>query len=210
MKRAYLAIAIVLGVGVVAGAKGSGIIGLGAVAGGQGSGAIGLGAVANAQGSGAVGLGAVAGAQASGAVGLGDVVAELRALRADLNHTSSVTIRTQLLVARLQLQEQRIVSLSRQLSEAQNALDAVANGNVATIEQLKRREAQLPQLSGEDRVQVEAELRHMKPIVEQSQRREQALRLQATELLNMLSTEQSRWTDFNERIDALERSLPSK
>ena len=45
------------------------------------------------------------------------VVAEIRALRADLNQRLEASIRMQLLVARLSLQEQRINTVVRQLSE---------------------------------------------------------------------------------------------
>jgi hypothetical protein len=47
---------------------------------------------------------------------------EVRALRAELKQASSVCIRTQLLTARLQLQEQRIVTAARQLTDVQTLL----------------------------------------------------------------------------------------
>lgn len=155
-------------------------------------------------------IGSVGGAQASRPAGLEDVVAELRALRADLNQTASVTVRTQLLVVRLQLQEQRIASVSRQLNEVQKELGAVQNGNAHTAAQLKDQEERLLRASLEDRLAIEAELKQVKPMLEQAQRREQALQLQANELAGMLATEQNRWSDFNDRIDGLERSLSVK
>jgi hypothetical protein len=41
------------------------------------------------------------------------------------------------------------------------------------------------------------------------QAHEQQLSSQATEVENLLATEQNQWTDFNNRLDDLERSLPS-
>jgi hypothetical protein len=38
---------------------------------------------------------------------------------------------------------------------------------------------------------------------------EQQLQLRATEMQNMLAQEQGRWSDFNTRLDELERSLPA-
>jgi hypothetical protein len=37
--------------------------------------------------------------------------------------------------------------------------------------------------------------------------REQQLQVQETELFNVLNTEQGRWTEFNTRLDDIERSL---
>src|SRR5262245_26659226 len=48
---------------------------------------------------------------------LDDLLSEIRGLRADLGQQSSATLRTQLLVARLTLQEQRINALGGQLNE---------------------------------------------------------------------------------------------
>ena len=53
---------------------------------------------------------------------LDDVVSELRGIRADLAETSSASVRSQLLLARLQLQEQRIYGLMRQIGDVQNQI----------------------------------------------------------------------------------------
>ena len=39
--------------------------------------------------------------------------------------------------------------------------------------------------------------------------REHELRNQESELLALVSTEQARWSEFNTRLDELERALPS-
>jgi hypothetical protein len=41
----------------------------------------------------------------------------------------------------------------------------------------------------------------------QTQRREQELRAQQTELVSAVNDEQGRWVDFKGRLDELERSL---
>jgi chromosome segregation ATPase len=64
----------------------------------------------------------VSGQMRSGPASLDDVVAELRGIRADLAETSSASVRSQLLVARLQLQEQRISGLTRQRADIQNQI----------------------------------------------------------------------------------------
>jgi chromosome segregation ATPase len=155
-------------------------------------------------------IGAAVGAQSQHVSSLDDVVNEIRALRGDLNQSSSVALRTQLLVARLSLQEQRIVAVSRQLTEAQAQLDGIARANAMTQTHLKQQEEQMPRVSAEARAHFEAEIKQMKPVFEQQQKHEQALRAQVNELASMLAAEQNRWSDFNDRIDALERSLPGK
>jgi hypothetical protein len=57
-----------------------------------------------------------------GPASLDDVVAELRGIRADLAETSSASVRSQILLARLQLQEQRITGLMSQISDVQRQL----------------------------------------------------------------------------------------
>ncbi len=47
----------------------------------------------------------------------------------------------------------------------------------------------------------------MKAQLAQTQREEQQLRMQETELSNQLTAEQGRWIDFNARLDELERQL---
>lgn len=64
----------------------------------------------------------VSGQMRTGPASLEDVVAELRGIRADLAETSSASVRSQLLVARLQLQEQRIAGLTRQRADIQNQI----------------------------------------------------------------------------------------
>src|SRR4051812_18152579 len=66
----------------------------------------------------------------SRAASLDDVVTELRGLRADVQHMADASLRAQLLVARLQVEEQRIASLSRDLVETEakvNALQGARN-----------------------------------------------------------------------------------
>ena len=82
---------------------------------------------------------------------LDEVVAELRGIRADLAETSSASVRAQLLLARLQLQEQRIYGLMRQIGEVQNqtaaarqeARGAERERMQQLIQELSNREAEL-------------------------------------------------------------------
>ena len=148
-----------------------------------------------------VALTAVGAAQGQRATTLDDVIAEIRALRADLNQTSTVTVRTQLLVARLSLQEQRITAVAKQLNDAQALLTTLQPGNTMMANQIKDEEERLTRTPASERVDREEELKQIKTMHEQGRAREQALRSQINELSTMLSTEQNRWSEFNDRID---------
>ncbi|RPI51078.1 MAG: hypothetical protein EHM55_19865 [Acidobacteria bacterium] len=112
-----------------------------------------------------------------GPASLDDVVAELRGIRADLAETSSASVRSQLLVARLQLQEQRINGLTRQVSDVQYQIAGA------------RQQAQGPEAA------------RMQQLI-------QDLGNQEAELSHQLAVEQARWSEFSDRLDVIERSLP--
>jgi len=137
------------------------------------------------------------------------LLAEVRALRAEITQITSAGIRTQLLVARLQLQEQRVLTAARQLTEAQRELAAVqgrVNGERARIRQL---EDAASRATGEGRAVYQQSIAEAGTQIEQQQSQELQLQAREKELLRAVSDEQSRWTDFNVRLDALERSLPA-
>ncbi len=119
----------------------------------------------------------VSGQIRQGPASLDDVMVELRGIRADIAETSSASVRSQLLVARMQLQEQRIYGLMRQVAEVQNQTAAA------------RQQAQ------------GAELERMQQYIQELGNRE-------AELSHQLTVEQGRWSEFSDRLDTIERSLP--
>ena len=136
-----------------------------------------------------------------------DLLAEVRGLRAEFNQAAGASVRTQLLVARLQLQEQRVNAVARQLADVQDRLAAVQQGQAATSERLAASEDGQQRLPPEDR--SDDQIRALKLQLEQVQKREQDLRAQEASLSARLAAEQATWTQFNTRLDALERSLPA-
>jgi hypothetical protein len=135
---------------------------------------------------------------------LDDVLNELRALRTELKESSAASLRAQLLVARLQLQEQRINTVWRQLSEVDDKLQANEKGRAAPEQVLK--------LMG---VEPGAEpSKEMAPIVEMfrnqmagSDKSDSELRQRQAELMQLMTQEQSRWTTFNAQLEALEKAV---
>jgi len=137
------------------------------------------------------------------------LLAEVRALRAEVTQVTSAGIRTQVLVARLQLQEQRVLNAARQLAEAQKELATVQgriNGERARVWQL---EDAASRAMGQGRTVYQQAIAEAGTQIEQLQ--SQAVQLQAREkeLLRAVSDEQFRWTELIDRLDALERGLPA-
>lgn len=156
--------------------------------------AIGAGAVLSGQ--------AVVSAQPPARSSIDELLTEVRGLRAELGQAVSTSIRTQLLVARLQLQEQRFNLIARQLTETREQIATIEQGRAALAAQLKA----FDEMSEEEQKAFEP----LKAIVEQGQQREQQLRTQEAALAAQLAAEQSRWTEFNERLDAVEKELLRK
>jgi hypothetical protein len=140
---------------------------------------------------------------------LDDVVAEIRALRADLKASAAATTRTQLLTARLQLQEQRITVLANQRADVttrlgvESRLREDAERRVRTFEENKNTNESL----GISRAELEGTERHFKSEYAQHRSAEQQLRAQESDFSAQIAAEQNRWQDFNDRLDELERSL---
>lgn len=134
------------------------------------------------------------------------LLAEVRALRNDLNQAAGTSIRTQLLVARLQLQEQRINTVARQLSEVQSQLSTT---NLAPMTaRLRQLETMLRgAISQEERMSAEQEMAELKVSMEDAQRRADGLAAQEATLSNAFSAEQSRWLELSERLDQIERDI---
>ena len=140
------------------------------------------------------------------------LLSEVRALLAELNQAAGTSIRPQLLVARLQLQEQRVTVIAKQLADAQ----MLRSGNDAGIAQMSARLKQLedasrnPSTPADARQQAERELEAVKGPAAMMRQRSAELSAQESQLSGQLASEQSRWTDFNSRLDEIEREIREK
>jgi hypothetical protein len=141
---------------------------------------------------------------------LAELLTEVRGLRADVNQAAGTSMRMQLLVARLSLQEQRINVVGRQLSDITTQLDAATLQRTQVEDRVKGLEASAAShtLSPDQQREIDGAVTGDRANLQRLQAHEQQLRSQATEIANLLASEQNRWTDFNNRLDDLERSLP--
>ena len=148
-------------------------------------------------------------AQSSPGSSSDELLAEVRALRAEVNLAAGASIRAQVLVARLQSQEQRINVVSGQLLEVRHQLSVEETNQVTQAAELKRlHDVSQGSATPEEKKEAQAAAAQLDPQVVQSQREEQRLRQQESEMASQLATDQGRWIDFNSRLDELERQLP--
>ena len=139
------------------------------------------------------------------------LTAEIRALRAELAESARTGLRLQLLTARIQAQEQRIIYLDRQRGEAVTRrvnLEQVRNEVAAQVGRFGASE--LSALANDQRRDVEFAMADTKRRLADQDRLLQQAQMDENEAVNALSQEQSRWGDLNTRVDDLERSLGAR
>jgi chromosome segregation ATPase len=141
--------------------------------------------------------------------GMAELLTEVRGLRADVNQAAGASMRMQLLVARLSLQEQRINVVGSQLADVNAQLDKAIGERAGEEARVKQLDADFGAAAGGLTSDAEAMRAQAKSLLSLAQASEQRLRSQAADLASLLATEQNRWTDFNGRLDDLEQSLPS-
>jgi hypothetical protein len=133
-----------------------------------------------------------------------DVLNELRALRTELRDSSAASLRAQLLVARLQLQEQRINTVWRQLAEVEDKLQANEK-SLAAPEQILKMMGVEP--GAEPPKEMASIVGMFKNQMAASEKADSDLKLRQTELMQLMTQEQARWTAFNAQLEALEKAL---
>jgi len=137
------------------------------------------------------------------------LVEEVRALRLELAALASASVRSQLLVTRVQLQEQRLMHLDRQRSEVTAKRLETEKARVTLAGQVKQIQDQsTTSLDAKEREAGQYVLGGLKTQLQAIQANEATLRGEEDTLLNSMSAEQARWNDFNNRLDDLERALP--
>jgi chromosome segregation ATPase len=134
-----------------------------------------------------------------------DVVAEVRALRMEMKQSMEAGLRAQLLVARLQVEEQRISGLARQLSETEQEIRALEGARNPWLEQMLKEFDKNPPEPGE--VDMMAGLRAQ---LEKIQNGDPVLKERQASLSRQLADEQARWVAFNAQLEALEKRMAGK
>jgi len=139
---------------------------------------------------------------------LSALLTEVRGLRAAMEQMASAGARVQLALGRLQLQEQRVNNLVRRLEVVKASLSDAQRGLEGTERRMKGLDAWSRESADPvERQAAEQELRALKPQVPQLNADVQRLLAEETSLTQDIANEQHRWTDFNQRLEELERSL---
>jgi chromosome segregation ATPase len=161
---------------------------------------------------GAAAMAVVVSAQAGGTRsqdGIDQLLAEVRAMRAELSQMARASMRMQMLLARLSLQDQRITALTRQAAGLQDQLASTTQeqaGLAGHLEQMisATQNAAIPE---SQRREAELEISGIQSRVLKLQQEEQRLQNELGRVSALLADEQARWNDFNTQLDKLEQSL---
>jgi len=140
------------------------------------------------------------------------LLAEVRALRAELGQAAGTSIRTQLLVARLQLQEQRVTNAARQLEETRARLTSMPGAVLQIQQELQQLDDQLRDQNTplERRREIDRAVAETKARLADVQRQAAELSDRESSLAASLASEQGRWIELNGRLDEIERDLAAR
>lgn len=139
---------------------------------------------------------------------MGTLMVELRALRGAIEQLASTGARVQLVVGRLQIQEQRYNALSRQLFEVRQSLAAAERQRAEQEAQLTDLESTLPGTSDRgERQAITRQIGDLKAVLSAGSTGLQTQRLDESELAATVDAEQGRLSDLNQQLDAIEQSL---
>src|SRR5688500_18826084 len=157
--------------------------------------------------TGAAGAQAPARAPAAGDAAMAVLVAEIRALRAEMAEAARASLRSQLLVARLQLQEQRLMHLDSQRANVASRLATAERDRAAAAGVVRQFESQASDAPPGERNAAREMIENFKATLGVNESNEARLRTEESDIPNAISVEQSRWNEFSSRLDELERAL---
>jgi chromosome segregation ATPase len=138
------------------------------------------------------------------------LVAEVRALREAVERSSLITAQSQLVLGRLQLQEGRLATLGRQVTEARQRLNQAIRAEGDHAREVDRlTQAAERAASQEARDEAAAVLPSLRRQLKELQAQTAQGRADEQAASGALAEEQNRWVDFNSRLEALERTISS-
>jgi chromosome segregation ATPase len=145
-----------------------------------------------------------------------ELVGEVRALRQAVERSTSAierateaTTRSQTLLGRVQLQENRLADLGRRLDEARQRVRTATAQAAAHDLEVARVLGTVDGMPATDpeRAHMDRELKTARTRAAAAHGEVAQLRSEEQELIGALSTEQARWSDYNQRLEAIERDL---
>ena len=141
---------------------------------------------------------------------LDELVVEVQALRAEMNQAAAASIRAQLLVGRLQMEDQRISGVVREMEAVQSDLAATAQARAEAANRQTALEDAVLTATNDMREEALRQLAAAKAVAQQNDRRQQALKRRESSLAKELQEEQVRWTEINAQLENFEQSLHAR
>ena len=139
---------------------------------------------------------------------LAALLVEVRGLRAALEQIASAGPRLQLAFGRLQMQEQRVNTLVRRLDDVRAQLGQMQAAIAKQRDELASfQRASEQNVNPDERSQIDAQISSIKRQIAQRTAELQRLQSEEAEASSQLFSEQSRWTEINQRLEQLERAL---
>jgi chromosome segregation ATPase len=137
------------------------------------------------------------------------LLVEVRGLRVAIEQMASAGPRVQLALGRVQLQEQRVNTLMRRLEEGRARLADTQRGYEQGQQELRGIEGMIrePRPEFPPLAQLQSMQRGTEQGLAQRAADVQRLTAEVAGLEADLATEQGRWVDLNQRMEALEQSL---
>jgi hypothetical protein len=151
----------------------------------------------------------IASAQSPAPDVLRELLVEVRGLRAVMERAATVGARIQLLVARVQMQEQRIAEASRRAITIRDQISSIEMQSAQLGAMVKQFEgaAAANRASPDEQREFESMIEMQKQQFAASEKRKQELIAEEALLSQQIALDQSRWSDVNNQLDELERSL---
>jgi chromosome segregation ATPase len=138
------------------------------------------------------------------------LLAEVRALRTEIAESANAAMRAQLLGMRLQLQEQRIGVIVRQLSDVQERVRSNDRAKDALAAQMKIFEGMVKTESQEKAEEFDRVIEPLRAQLASLETSDQSLKAEEASISGMLAQEQARWSTFNAQVEELEQSVIRK
>lgn len=136
------------------------------------------------------------------------LLTEVRGLRAAMERMASAGPRVQLAMGRLQLQEQRVNNLLRRVEPIRANLVNALREEGEWRRQIPEREEQIRSVTDANVAkQMEQEVQLMKQRYPSLLAEVQRLQVEESGIAQEIATEQLRWTEINQKMEELERSL---
>ncbi len=135
---------------------------------------------------------------------------EVHALRVAMEQSNQIGPRIQIVLARIQMQDERVRNATRQLQDARDKLAELQTRKTELAD--RTRHFEMPQAQATDpnvRKQMDFELAELKATVERMGLLEQQLRAKEADANSLLLNEQGRWNEANNMLTAIERALSS-